>query len=95
MIVFGVQILLVAILTCILATVGYYFFIDLANDVLFESLQSLSDGRVVLEFNFLCFEWNIALMDCALVLILAAVSLVAPMIKIRNIKPVKIIKARE
>lgn len=94
-VVFGLQLVLIAILTCILATAGYYFFIDLANDVLIESLKRLAPSSIVLDLNFLTFKSNIALENCVLIFVLAIASLVFPMLKIKAIKPVKIIKAKE
>lgn len=94
-VVFGLQVALIAVLTCILATAGYYFFIDLANDVLIESLKRLAPSRVVLDLNFLTFKPFIAAINCALVAILAMISMLIPLIKIKNIKPVQIIKTKE
>ena len=93
--VFGLQVVLIVILTCIMATVGYYFFIDLANDVLIDSLKRLAPARVVLDLAFLTFIPKIAGENCILVCLLSAISLIFPMIKIKTIKPVKIIKAKE
>ena len=94
-VVFGLQVMLIAILTCGLSTLGYYLFIDMANDILIESIRRIAPGWNLPELQFLVFEWEIALMNCALTLGLALVSLIAPMIKIKAIKPVKIIKAKE
>ena len=94
-VVFGLQITLIAILTCIMTTMGYYYFIDLANDVLIESLKQLASSYVVLDLQFLTFKFDIALTNCILILLLSATSLLIPIIKIKNIKPVKIIKAKE
>ncbi len=94
-VVFGLQVVLIAILTCILATAGYYFFIDIANDVLIESLMRLAPNSVVLDLDFLTFQSKIALDNCILIFILALASLTFPMVKIKAIKPVKIIKAKE
>jgi hypothetical protein len=94
-IVFGLQVVLIAILTCVLATLGYYFFIDFANDVLIESLKRLAPSSVVLDLDFLTFKPTVALVNCVLVFALSLVSLIIPMIKIKAIKPVKIIKAKE
>lgn len=93
--IFGLQVALIAILTCILATAGYYFFIDLANDVLIESLMRLAPDHVVLDLDFLTFQPRIAIENCVLVCMLALISLIFPMIKIKAIKPVKIIKAKD
>ena len=93
--IFGFQVALIAILTCILEILGYYFFIDIANDVLIESLHRFAKKWVVLDLDFLVFKPEVALINCALVFALAFVSLIIPMIKIKAIKPVKIIKAKE
>jgi hypothetical protein len=92
--VFGLQVLLIAIFTCVLATLGYYYFIDLANDVLIGSLKNLTE-RVVLDLDFLTFQKSIARDNCILVFVLAFMALIAPMIKIKVIKPVKIIKSKD
>ena len=94
-IIFGIQVLLISLLTCIMATVGYYFFIDMANDVLIESLRRLAPRSVVLDLDFLTFIPDIAAENCILICILSAISIIFPMIKIKAIKPVKIIKAKE
>ncbi len=93
--VFGLQVVLIAIFTCVLATLGYYYFIDLANDVLIESLQRLAPERVVLDLNFLTFQKDIARDNCILVFILAIFALIPSMIKVKVIKPVKIIKTKD
>ena len=93
--VFGVQVVLIAIFTCVLATLGYYYFIDLANDVLIESLQRLAPSSVVLDLDFLTFQKDIARDNCILVFVLAIVALIPSMIKVKVIKPVKIIKTKD
>ena len=93
--IFGVQVILIALLTCVLSTVGYYFFIDMANDVLVNSLKKLAPARVVLDLNFLTFRPIISVTNCVLVFALSLISLIFPMVKIKMIKPVKIIKARD
>lgn len=94
-IVFGTQVFLIAALTCIIATLGYYFFIDMANTILIKSLIRLTPDNIMLDLEFLSFMPETAIMDCILVMALAAISLVLPMIKIKRIKPVKIIKTKE
>lgn len=94
-VIFGFQIVLISILTCIMATLGYYIFIGLANDVLVESLTRLASNRVVLDLEFLIFKPKIVMINCIMVFILAIISLILPMVKIKNIKPVKIIKTRD
>ena len=94
-VVFGLQVMLIALLTCIMMTAGYYFFIGLANDVLIDSLSKLAPARVMLDLDFLTFKPMVALINCLLILLLSILSLVVPLIKIKRIKPVKIIKTKE
>ena len=93
--VFGLQVGLIALLTCILSTVGYYFFIDMANEILIDSIRRIAPGHTLPDLQFLIFKPAIAVMNCLLVFALAFVSFLLPMIKIKAIKPVKIIKAKE
>ena len=93
--IFGLQIGLIAILTCFMSVVGYYFFIDAANGVLLDSLKRIAAHRIVLDLKFLIFQPDIAIQNCILIVILAILSLAFPLIKIKNIKPVKIIKTKE
>ena len=93
--IFGLQIGLIAILTCFMSVVGYYFFIDVANGVLLNSLKRIAAHRVVLDLKFLIFKPDIAVKNCVLIVVLAILSLAFPLIKIKNIKPVKIIKTKE
>lgn len=94
-IVFGLQVGLIALLTCALSTLGYYLFIDVANDILIESVRRIAPGWTMPDLQFLAFEVKIAIMNCILIFALAGISLIFPMIKIKAIKPVKIIKAKE
>ena len=94
-VVFGLQVGLIALLTCILSTVGYYFFIDMANEILIGSIRQIAPEHTLPDLQFLIFKPEIAVMNCLLVFALAFVSFLLPMIKIKAIKPVKIIKAKE
>ena len=94
-IIFGLQLLLIALCTIILSTIGYFFFIDLANDVLIESLKILAPGHIVIDLDFLTFKMSIVGVNSVLVIILCIISFIIPMVKIYNIKPVLIIKTKE
>lgn len=94
-IVFGLQVLLIAFLTIIMSTIGYLLFIDLANDVLIASLKQLASSHIVLDLNFLTFKLDVVGINIILILVLCIFSLLIPLIKIKRIKPVEIIKAKE
>lgn len=92
---FGFQIILIALLTIIISTIGYFVFIDLANDVLIVSLRELAGSMMVLDLDVLTFKGLVVLIDIILIVILTLVSLIIPLLKLRSIKPVKIIKTKE
>ena len=94
-VVFGMQVLFIGLLTCLMMTLGYYLFIDLANDVLIESLMRLAPKRIVLDLNFLVYNPKIAFENCIMIIILASFSLLIPLIRIKKIKPVKIIQSKD
>lgn len=93
--IFGLQMFLIAILTCVMMTVGYYFFIDLANEVLIESLRRIAPNHIMLDLKFLTFQKSIVRDNCIMVGVLTIFALVIPMIKIKRIKPVQIIKTKD
>lgn len=93
--IFGLQLALIAIFTIILSAIGYFFFIDLANTVLIDSLKVLAPGYTVIDMKFLTFRMSIACLNSLAVVLLTLISFVIPMINIYRIKPVKIIKAKE
>ena len=78
-----------------MSTFEYYYFIDMTNDVLVESLRKLAPTHVMLDLDFLTFKLNVVNINIVLILLLGILSLFIPMLKIRKIKPVKIIKTKE
>ena len=93
--IFGIQVGLIVLLTCAMSTVGYYLFVDVANDVLINSIRTIAPTWIVLDLQCLVYDPMIAFLNCLLIIGLAGASLIFPMIKIKAIKPVKIIKAKE
>ena len=93
--IFGLQIWFIVLVTSLISSLGYYVFIGLANDVLIESLKILAEGYTIFDLEFLLFSMDICLINVLLIFVLGFVSLVIPMLKIKNIKPVKIIKVKE
>ena len=93
--IFGIQVMLIALLTAILATVGYVFFIDTANTILTDAMIRFNPDQMISELQFLEFQPMVAIYNVLLIFALAFASLIPPMIKIKWIEPVKIIKAKE
>lgn len=93
--VFGLQTILLAIGTAILSTLGYYLFVGLANDILITSLNAMVSSNFIMDLDLLTFQKSIAIVDIIMIFLLTIVSLLVPLLKIRTIKPVKIIKVKE
>ena len=94
--IFGVQVLLVGILTCIFYVLGSVMFIGLANDVLVSSLSLLAPSNyIVIDCDFLILDPNVMGYDCMLIMVIVIVTLVVPFVILRSIKPTNIIKAKE
>ena len=93
--IFGLQTIFMALLTSFMLNVGYYTFVGMANTVLFNSLKRLAPYNVVLDLDFLYYKLNIAAIDCVLIFALSFIALLLPLIKVKAIKPVKIIKTKE
>ncbi len=93
--IFGLQIIFMAFLTSFMLNVGYYVFVGFANTLLFNSLKRLAPYNVVLDLDFLYYKPAIAIVDCALIFALSFIALLLPLIKVKAIKPVKIIKTKE
>lgn len=93
--IFGLQIVLVAVTTCILGTIGYSFLVDVSNNLLIVSLRGLTSSQLVLNLRFLVFHPVVVLRNYALILFLTIISMLIPLVKISRIQPVKIINDRE
>ena len=93
--IFGLQLGLVSFLTCGISVLGYYLLVGFTNKVLLKSLSKLSSYASTLQTKFIMFNWGIALFNIALIVLVSIVSLVIPILLIRKIEPVKIIKVKE
>ena len=89
------QIMLVGLMICLMTFAGMYVFIDLANDVLVESLKRLAESFIVFDMQFLTFKPGIIFADCVSALVLTLLSTIAPLAMLRKIKPINIIKSKE
>ncbi len=94
-IIFGFQVLIVALAMIALYIAGSFVFIGLANKVLVLSLSELAKNTVVLDVAFLAVKWKYILQNCVLALGIIVVSFLVPMLRLRYIKPTNVIKAKE
>ena len=93
--IFVIQIICLGLSICLLSSVGMYFFIGLANDVLVKSLCQLAQSSIMIDIKLLSFKPKIIGIDSLAVMILSLVSTIVPLFAMRMIKPINIIKAKE
>lgn len=93
--IFGLQIGLIALCTCLVSGFGYYFLVEPANALFLVSLREMVPSQLVLDLDVLVFIPRVVLQNVILIALLSVVSLVIPMSRIGKIQPVKIINARD
>lgn len=94
-IILGSQLVLLLMLTIILYILGSVLFIDLANEVLVNSLTSLAPTYVLVNMKFLRINPFHFIINSLILLIIIAFSLIVPLLKLHKLKPSAIIKAKE
>lgn len=94
-VIFGLQIALIALFTCVVSTLGYRFLIEPANELFIISLREMVPSQLVLDLDVLVYIPRLIWENALLVFILSVISLVVPMAKISRIQPVKIINSRD
>ncbi len=93
--IFGFRVLVAGLAMVILYIVGSFVFIGLANKVLVLSLTELAKNSLVMDVSFLFVKWKYIGQNCLLALIIMIASFLAPMLRLRRIKPTNVIKAKE
>ena len=94
-IIFGLHTALIAVATIVVSVVGYLAVASLANQILVESLKAIAPARIMLDLQFIKFDWRLALINSAAVVLISMVSTTIPIIILKRIKPIIIIKAKE
>ena len=94
-VIFGLHTLLIAFTTIVVFVVGYVAFANVANHILVESLKAIAPAKIMLDLQFIKFDWRLALINSVVVVFISIVSTIIPIILLRRIKPVTIIKAKE
>jgi ABC-type antimicrobial peptide transport system permease subunit len=94
-VIFGLQIALIAVFTCVVSSLGYYFVVEPANTLFVASLREMVPSQLVLDLDVLVFIPEVVRDNAILIAVLSVISLAFPMSKIGKIQPVKIINSRE
>ncbi len=96
--IFFLQSLLIGIVTSLLFVSGTVMLTDLVNEILVESFKTYIDSPAIQFLNqisILEISGAMLLVDIAFLMIISALSSVAPLLRIRKIKPISIVKSRE
>lgn len=90
--IFGLQVLFIALCTSGFTVLGYALLVNKTNDILVDSLQNFAFGKMIPNLDFIVFRSDIAVENILLIFVLAFVSFIVPMIKIWALNPIDIIK---
>ena len=93
--IFGVQILLIFLLTAALSTLGYALFVGETNKLLIHSLRSLPSAQIIPDLTFLRFRGDVALQSILWIFLLALLSFLLPILRIYFLDPIKILRRKE
>lgn len=93
--IFGVEILLEIILIIIMYNLGSIIFIDFSNDVLIKSLMELAPNNFLMDIKVLFINKTDLIRNSILVILIVFASFILPIIKLRSLKPLDIVKAKE
>ena len=97
-IIFFIHSVLIALCTTVVFTVGLAVLTDVVNAILLAGFKTYmnSPGLSLLEnVGILVFSPQIVLIDVALLLVLTIVSALVPIISIKKIKPMNILRAKD
>ena len=68
---------------------------NVANHILVESLKAIAPAKIMLDLQFIKYDWQLALLNSAAVVLISMVSTTISIILLKRIKPITIIKAKE
>ena len=94
-IMFGLHTLFITITVCIMTILGVWLTHDFANVVLVKSINMLAPSYTMLDLQFIRFNWTYILQDSIIVFVVAIISTLVSILRLRAIKPIMIIKAKE
>lgn len=92
--IFVIKTLIIGVFIALVSTATSVFFIRAANSVLISSIETVL-GMSVADFEVICFIPKIIILDGILMIALSCASAFIPVILLKRIKPVEIIKAKE
>jgi ABC-type lipoprotein release transport system permease subunit len=92
---FMMHTLIINVLLLGISTIGFYFLSNFSNTLLTDALQEFAPYNIVLNINFIEYDFGLICYDNLLIGLISIISTLIPMIMIKRIKPISIIKAKE
>lgn len=93
--IFGLQIIALGLLICLMTAAGIGVVADIANNILISSYRAMIDSYIIIDMQVLLVERNMILADAGAVMLLSLLATVIPIICLNRVKPINIIKAKE
>ncbi|MBO5777614.1 MAG: ABC transporter ATP-binding protein/permease [Clostridia bacterium] len=93
--IFILQMLFAGLIICLISSIGLFVAVDISNNILSESFMVLLQNSALKDFKIITFKSAALMIDIAVVIAITIVSALVPILTIRNIKPMKIIRAKE
>ena len=93
--IFVLQVLFAGVLICLISTLGLYFATDITNGILSESFMVLLESSMLKDLEIITFNPITLVIDLMIVIITTLISAFAPIIAIRNVKPLAIIRKKD
>lgn len=92
---FSLHTFFLAIVICLVSIFGILITYDFANTILVESIKILAPSHMLIELQFITFNWNYILQDSIIIFVVAIISTIISILRLQSIKPISIIKAKE
>lgn len=92
---FGLHTIFIALLVVVMTIFGVWISYDFANTILVKSINMLAPSYLMLDLQFIRFNWTYILQDSIIVFGVASIATLVSVLRLKAIKPISIIKAKE
>lgn len=93
--IFITQMVLAGVFICLLSSLGLYFAVEGANSLLGESFMVLMNNASVMHLEIVTFNPIVLVIDLAVIIFITFISAFAPILSIRKVKPLEILRKKD
>ena len=93
--IFILQVIFAGVIICLVSTLGLYFATNIANNILSDSFMVLMESSMLKDLDIINFDPIALVIDLLIVILTTLISAFAPIIAIRNVKPLAIIRKKD